>query len=145
MKLPLWTDIWTTELGDRSVSITHCPCRSTGGLHVCPVWVLQTCRALQVSTGEVSIQKGRSQSTWPRTENSFQASLVKNRCFLLKEATWCEKFHERGSVPHKIKVRQSEMTDWNTFDKPDTLPLMRTSFPSYQDIQLCVLTGKKLI
>ena len=70
------------------------------------------CTALQVSTMEGSIWKGRSQSTQPRMENCFQAALMKNKCFLWEADTWCEKFRERDSVPHKMEVGRSEITHW---------------------------------
>lgn len=73
------------------------------------------------------------------------SSSGEKQVFSAGRSTWCEKFHERDSVPHKMEVTQPEITHWNTFEKPDILPLMRTSFPSYQDIKLCALTGMKSI
>lgn len=70
------------------------------------------CTALQVSTMEGSIWKGRSQSIQPRMQNCFQAALMKNKCSLQEADTWCEKFHEKDSVPHKMKVGWSEITPW---------------------------------
>lgn len=55
-------------------------------------------RALQAPTMEVSVWKGRCQSTQPRMENSCEAALVKNRCFLQEEALGVRNFMKQCST-----------------------------------------------